>query len=643
MSFQIRSIILYSHDGRTRTVRFNPGRLNILTGPPLRGKTQLIEIIDYCMARGTPNLAPGPITQQVSWFALLMSTGKDEVFIARRAGRDGRKTSEEIYFDRAKTVSIPGYAALWGTHNVETLVDELDGVLGIRQNEVKVSESSGRQPFKANVRHAILLCFQAQHEIANPSQLFHRQPEDQGAIGRDLLATLPYFLGAVSERSVTIEADATRVRRELRVAERQYREEELLAQDRRSRADALYAEAAAVGLIGETKAYQNYDQLLGELTAMTQWVPRSTTLQPSGDAYQQALRSRSAAVRGLQRVRHDIDDARAYAAEQESFVAELEEQKARLSSIGLFEHLAAQDQIQLTQAMRDELTKVNQELAAAIPPSSELGKYIDTLEERRSALLAVIQRADEVLDTLSTQVEALRQVRDSDLRQAAVVGRISLFVESLHNTSGSTTLQQRVGRLKAQLERLEKQLEGLDSETNLQGALGQVGGLMKAWAGQVGHEYKDANWRLDIRHGTIVTNGPRGTVSMNQMGGGENHLKCHLFAHMALHSWFRGNRALTPGFLVLDRPTIGLFKDEDVATEGSEPVLGAEGQKHLSEILKWLASIIDGLAGELQVIVTENIRLTEDADIRPFLVENWWGDDGYLVPTDWPRRLTNDA
>lgn len=636
MSLQISEIILYAHDGRTRSIHFVRGKLNILAGPPLRGKTQLIEIVDYCLGRGTPNLAPGPITERVAWFALRLSLDTEEVFIARRAGHDGAKTSEEVYFDRATAITVPGLANLRSTHNVETLIDELDGLLGIQQNQVKVLELSGRDPFKATTRHAILLCFQAQHEIANPSMLFHRQSESQGSVGRDLLATMPYFLGAISEQSVTVEAEATRVRRELRVAERRYREEELLTQDRRSRANSLYSEAVGAGLVAEAEAWQSYDKLVEALTAITNWTPRSASLQPSGDAYQRALRERSTALRELQRLRRDIDEARAYAAEQASFVAELEEQKARLSSIGLYEHLAGQELLPVTQALRDELGEVEKELAAATPPTSSLVGYIGSLDEQRTNMLATVQRSDETLDVLSSQVDALRQVRESDLRQAAVIGRISLFIESVRHTSNATPMQQHVGHLRSHLTRLEEQLEGLDKSSNLSEALGQVGGLMRAWATELGHEYRDANWRLDLQHGTVVTRGPRGIVAMNQMGGGQNHLGCHLFAHMALHAWLRGNSAPTPGFVLFDRPTIGLFKDEERSSPKEERPLGAEGQAHLSRILKWLAAVVDGLAGELQVIVTENIRLADEPDLKEFVVENWWDDDGYLVPMDWP-------
>lgn len=636
MSLQIAEIVLYGHDGRTRSIPFALGKLNILTGPPLRGKTQLIEIIDYCLGRGTPTLAPGPITERVAWFALRLSLRDQEIFVARRAGHHGKKTSEEIFFDNSVHVAIPSLANLRATHNVDTLIAEFDALLGIQQNEVKLSESSGRDPFKATMRHAVLLCFQAQHEIANPSILFHRQSENQGAVGRDLLATLPYFLGAVSEQLVSLEAEATRIRRELRVAERRFREEELLTQDRRSRADSLFSEAAAAGLVEAPEAWQSYDRIVEALITLSNWTPRSASLQPSGDAYQLSLRDRARALRALQQVRRDINEARAYAAEQASFVAELEEQRSRLSSIGLYEHLAGQDLLILTQAMRDELEVVEKELAAAIPPTSDLGRYIDALEEQRTDLLAVVQRADETLDALSSQVETLKRVRESDLRQAAVIGRISLFLEGVRNTQSLTPMQQRVGQLKSQLLRIEEQLDALDQSSNLSDALGQIGGLMKAWASELGHEYGDANWRLDARAGTVTTRGPRGTVAMNQMGGGQNHLGCHLFAHMALHAWLRGNDAPTPGFVLFDRPTIGLFKKEAWESGRVEQRLGAEGQAHISRILRWLASVVEGLKGGLQVIVTENVTLADEAELKELIVENWWDDDNYLVPLGWP-------
>jgi hypothetical protein len=638
MSLQILQILLYSHNGKIRSIPFTPGKLNIITGPPLRGKSQLIEIIDYCFGRGTPTLAPGPITQRVSWYALRLQSDASQLFIARRAGHDGNRTSEEVFLDRSTKVDVPKLSDLRATHNTDGLVNELNEVLGISENETPVSESSGRESFKATVRHALLLCLQAQHEIANPSFLFHRQSENNGAVGRDLLATLPFFLGAVSKETITLEADATRVRRELRVAERRLREEELLTQDRRSRADALHAEAIAVGLAIPMPVGGTYEDLLRTLTTITQWNPRASLTSSAGDVYQQALTMRSLGATGLRQIRRDIDEARAYDTEQSAFVAELQEQRARLQSVGLYAHLASQEMVTITNEIRQELAEVENEINAAIPPSSGLGQYIEQLETRRAALLAQIQQADDRIETLAAQSDNLRQVRDSDLRQAQVVGRISLFLESIGATSASGPMSRKTQELKTRLSGLEERIDSLDGSANLSESLGQIGGLMKAWAGELGHEYQKARWRLDERHGTVVTNGSLGVVPMGNMGGGKNHLGCHLFAHFALHSFFRGNAGAVPGFLFLDRPTIGFYENIPDANDPAMNKLNQSDRTYVRRLFEWMESLVKGLDGEFQVIVTEHVRLSDSPTFEKAIVEDWWATDGALVPSDWPEK-----
>jgi Protein of unknown function (DUF3732) len=641
MSLQILQVILYSHDGKLRSISFRPGKLNIITGPPLRGKSQLIEIIDYCLGRGTPNLAPGPITQQVSWYALRLQADATQLFVARRAGHDGARTSEEVFVDRSATIDVPSFSGLRATHNIEGLVSELSEMVGIRQNETAVSESSGREPFKATIRHAILLCLQAQHEIANPSFLFHRQGENNGAVGRDLLATLPYFLGAVSRETISLEADATRVRRELRVAERRLREEELLTQDRRSRADALHAEAMAVGLALPLSVGATYDDILRTLTAVRQWSPRASLHSSVGDVYQQALISRALGSTELRQVRRDIDEASAYAAEQSAFVAELQEQRARLRSVGLYAHLARQDVVVITSDIQQELSEVEREISAAIPPSSDLGQYIEQLETRRASLLAQIQEADQRIEAIADQSDNLRQVRDSDLRQAQVVGRISLFLESIGTSSESGPMSRKAQELRTRLSGLEERIESLEGSTNLSESLGQIGGLMKAWAGELGHEYQKARWRLDEKLGTVVTSGPLGIVPMGTMGGGKNHLGCHLFAHFALHSFFRGNAGAVPGFLFLDRPTIGFYENKPDPNDPAMSKLSQDDQTYVRRLFEWMESLIKGLDGEFQVIVTEHVRLSDSTVFAKAVVEDWWVNDGALVPSDWPERTNS--
>lgn len=84
MSMSIGAIILYSHEGEQRELTFKSGCLNIITGDSKTGKSAIIDIIDYCLGRSGCNVAEGVIRRSVSWFAVRLLNGDDELFVARK-------------------------------------------------------------------------------------------------------------------------------------------------------------------------------------------------------------------------------------------------------------------------------------------------------------------------------------------------------------------------------------------------------------------------------------------------------------------------------------------------------------------------------------------------------------------------------
>lgn len=57
---RIKSIHIYSDDGRRRDVVFHDG-LNVITGRSSTGKSALSDIIEFCMGRSTFNVPEGVI------------------------------------------------------------------------------------------------------------------------------------------------------------------------------------------------------------------------------------------------------------------------------------------------------------------------------------------------------------------------------------------------------------------------------------------------------------------------------------------------------------------------------------------------------------------------------------------------------
>src|SRR3982074_3750278 len=100
MSIQLRAIAIYSHDGQVRTVPFQLGGLNIVTGASKTGKSALLDIVDYCWGRAECTVAEGEIRRKVSWFDLHLDNSGEGILIARRNPGPAGRTSDDIYFAR---------------------------------------------------------------------------------------------------------------------------------------------------------------------------------------------------------------------------------------------------------------------------------------------------------------------------------------------------------------------------------------------------------------------------------------------------------------------------------------------------------------------------------------------------------------
>src|ERR1035441_2860408 len=121
VSMQILNIVLYSHDGRRRIVKLNPGVVNVITGASKTGKSALIDVVDYCFGSGECRVPEGPIRRAVSWFALYLQLDSGQAFVARRCP-DGHAVSSEDCFVQVETsIDIPDQATLRQTTNTKGL------------------------------------------------------------------------------------------------------------------------------------------------------------------------------------------------------------------------------------------------------------------------------------------------------------------------------------------------------------------------------------------------------------------------------------------------------------------------------------------------------------------------------------------
>lgn len=158
---KIKSIHIYSLDGRRRDVTFHDG-LNIITGRSSTGKSALSDIIEYCMGRSTFNVPEGIIRDRVVWFAVIYRFPGEEVLVAKPAPLAGAQSLSTAMIRRGAKVDAPALADLAVNDSDDGVVALLTQLLGIQENTTDVPLESSRVSFDANVKHSFYYLFQKQ-------------------------------------------------------------------------------------------------------------------------------------------------------------------------------------------------------------------------------------------------------------------------------------------------------------------------------------------------------------------------------------------------------------------------------------------------------------------------------------------------
>ena len=565
MSMQLLDIVLFSHHGQRRVLRLRPGAVNVITGASKTGKSALIHIVDYCFGSDECRVPEGIIRRAVSWFGVRLQLAGGQAFVARRC--PGRKaSSEECFISVGAPVEIPVARALRQTTNTEGLKAQLTRWCGIGDNIHEPPPGQTRPPLVATIRHALTLCFQPQDEISRRQQLFHGT--EDSFVAQALKDTLPYFLGAVDDDFVRKREELRRLREQLRSCERQRAEiMSLRGAGGVSKTGSLLAQARDAGLSkADPGTWEDTVAALREVAA-TPLVEANTDL-PEGTEFARLSEQRNCLRDQQRRLRDQIADVRAFEHDEKGFAHEAMEQQARLRTIGIFEgslpghtcplcsqELQVTPQIPSVSQIRTVLLAVSSQLDSVTRATPRIENAIAELEQK---LLKVKQELAEnrvAMEAVRTANERLVQVRDDAMRRAHILGRVSLYLESVPDLPDTRAIEEQMEHLRARRDALEDELSNERVQERLDSVASILGQRITAWARDLKLEHSQFPLRLDFKKLTIIADSEDGPVPMEEMGSGENWLGYNLIGHLALHDWFTRRNRPVPRFLFLDQPS----------------------------------------------------------------------------------------
>lgn len=644
---KIRSIHIYSHDGQRRDLRFKVDGLNVITGRSSTGKSALSEIIEYCMGRSSFNVPEGIIRDKVAWFAVIYQFEKEQVLVAKPNPPGGGASCGTVMLRRGTQLQAPEFKELAVNTDDDSIVELLSRLLGIPENRTEVALEHSRDSYDANVKHTFYYLFQKQGLVANKDQLFYRQNEPfQPQAIRD---TLPILLGVSSSDRYELESKLRAAQRDLRIMNKKLEQARNAVDTSQEQAICLYSEAKTVGVIGNTDENPNADGVIDALSLALSWKPE--TLPDDDGGRVSLLEDELARLRQERRdAQARIDAVRQFAKRAGGYENEAAEQIDRLASIKALpnnpdngewqwpfseRNLALETPVAI--ALLNELESLDKELRIATGQRPKLEAYLAELTGKADGIAGNIKQKESELSAAISGNEVIAQMGTRNNAAARVVGRISLFLETLLPNEDLAKLEGENRRLNNKVKHLEEQIGADDSNERLTSILNNISAQVSRYTQKFNAEFALYPVRLNLQQLTIIFDRPERSVPMSRTGGGENHLAYHLSALLALHLFAAQNNRPIPRFLLIDQPTQVYFPSEQIYRNADGSVQKTEEDADLDAVrrlfellLKFTQEDVPGF----QLIVTEHANLREQW-FQDALVEEPWTKPPALVPEDW--------
>jgi len=223
---------------------------------------------------------------------------------------------------------------------------------------------------------------------------------------------------------------------------------------------------------------QSLEDIVRLLRRVASWLPQDETFIGSS-----RLSQLQDEVRTLQNQFNELSitlrEAVTFAQEIEGYTSEVRQQELRLASIGLFDsHIQNAETcpvcsqsmavpLPTAEAIRHSIEHVQANLRITRREQPRLRQYIDDLERQRSDIRQNIREHNAAIRNILQEEDAARRLRDTNALRMRVIGRISLWLESISPTENTFLLQDAVQKAEMKVAELEKRLDPEDKEERL--------------------------------------------------------------------------------------------------------------------------------------------------------------------------------
>lgn len=656
MYFQIRGIVLWprNENFEPRTLKFELGKVNVISGASRTGKSAVIPIIDYCLGSSTCSIPVNTIRKYCEWFGIVVATAQGEKLLARKEPGAHRSTDDMFLLEAEKITKIPSRLTKnTSAGAVKRLLDDLANLSNLDfSGGEEASGFDGRPAF----RDLAAFTFQPQNVVANPDVLFFKTNTYEHR--EKLRKIFPYVLGAVTPALMAKQFELNRTRQLLRRKERELKDAQDVSAQWLADLRSKFSEAQELGLIPKLEEEISRDQMIERLEEVI--ARTDLTLAVSTSTISDALRELNSleseereVSRELTTLRHRLEEMNRMRVGVQQYEAALSVQRDRLQlSSWLVSHASDESDCPMCGSHTDSAKRKLQVLAQRLE-EVETAAGADKDQEVPAAFDRELQR---VTAEVGNATERLRSVQ---IRKRALTGRSKEASEQqfsakrterfignlessldLHRRLGSDSeLVEEVRALKETVQALEEALREQDVEARKRRALGIINANAGKLLPYLDVENPNDPISLETNDLTIKVLGSDRDDYLSEIGSGSNWLSYHLAVLLSLHQFYLSQRnSPVPAFLVLDQPSQVYFPkrvvSRDVEVE-NDPKVRDEDVDAVRKAFEVMGSVVLGAKGNLQLIVLDHASQEVWGGIDGVVGLSEWRGGIKLVPMEW--------
>lgn len=588
MNLYIASIRLWfkgflENEENAITYRFEPDKINVITGDSSTGKSSILGVIDYCLLSDAPTIVENIINENVEYYGINIYLNGKSYILIRKAPHLGTGT-QDVHWSKQKEYPIP-YTP---THSVGEMKVLLSEMFQVPDHNKKV----GRKNIPMSFRHFLPLNYLNEDIISSANTYFDTAFFVDKSFDSFLNFALEYANGIRCHNSREIEDKIQKAEKDLKQYQENHLKAQVVEREYKESLISIYKQAFQLNLVSPDNLFLQEDA--GELRRY---------IQHTISEYDQLIKNDEDTTK-LERLKNRKDQIKATLNTYDSLLSEMKRNKNSGAKVQdslkpikyiknhIDEVVSSSDTIELLKLLEKQLIQIKEEnpIQTELPADfnsryDELNKELTTIEEELrhfSTLRKTIANPKWVNQAVSLKyrLKDLKKPNPDTYQSSVEEAKISKL----------TALNSQLGQIHLMPHDVKVELNKSINEY-FQSPNGMVDSYPDSTM-----LYDDENRRI-----SLLKNGEH--YPIRNIGSKSNYMFLHLCFFLGLHKSIKSHHSEQVGsFLFIDQPSMPYYADKDI--------LNNDDRRQLTKAFRLLNDFMNEMIGELgehfQIILIEH-------------------------------------